>query len=119
MVYMACCPGIGKRAAQLLALAAFCVAAFWFGLRDPPTNIGSGAIALQSPSTSLQPGHLHLPDQLRPSTALLQSHHPLLPPLVFVSEDAVIWRWSYIDFEHYRHAAAEGHLHPSGQQHTW
>jgi hypothetical protein len=39
MVYMACCPGIGKRAAQLLALAALCVAAFWFGLRDPPTNI--------------------------------------------------------------------------------
>ena len=38
MVYMACCPGIGKRAAQLLALAALCVAAFWFGLRDPPTN---------------------------------------------------------------------------------
>jgi hypothetical protein len=44
MVYMACCPGIGKRAAQLLALAALCVAAFWFGLRDPPTNIGSGAL---------------------------------------------------------------------------
>jgi hypothetical protein len=38
MVYMACCPGIAKRAAQLLALTALCVAASWIGLCDPPTN---------------------------------------------------------------------------------
>jgi len=121
MVYMACCPGIAKRAAQLLAHTALCVAASWIELCDPPTNIGSGAAR----SRALLP-----PYNLDNFTYQINYAHPLryynLITLYYIhwslslrmpsSGDGDTSTSSTTGMELLKDTYAEGHLHPSVQQ---